>query len=387
MKKILFIESGVYEGGSFMSLVKHLEALDKNRFTPVIVFFNTNKWVSIFKQKGYDVHLVNDVVFSMNSNRFFTLLNAFFMKGFIRINVIPYLRWLHRSSIKKVESIIKSCDIDYVHLNTELFRDRVGLLAAASMKVPVISHLRSKYEIGKIHFSSQYIDFANANVSTYVAVSEDTASFWAGEVKIDSKKTRILYDYFEPKESLDSSDIYGFDGLKLVCPANIIPVKGHSFLLEVMANIVTEFNVKLFLLGRGESEYEKTLRTQIKSLRIEENVEFLGYQDNIYPYLQQADAVVLFSKREGLPNVIIESMGIGTIILATSVGGIPEIIQNNINGFLVPYGDSEKATKMIKEILMLDPSEKKDLISKAKQRVKDVFSKEHYQNQISKLYE
>lgn len=63
MKNVLFIESGVFEGGSFISLVKHIEALDKTQIKPIIVFFNQNKWVAIFKEKGYDVFLINDTAF------------------------------------------------------------------------------------------------------------------------------------------------------------------------------------------------------------------------------------------------------------------------------------------------------------------------------------
>lgn len=387
MKSILFIESGVFEGGSFMSLVKHIEALDKTKIKPIIVFFNQNKWFAIFKKMGYDVYLINDSVFSKNKNKIHTLMNAFFMKGFIKWNVISFLKWLHKDAIQNIEAIIEKHQISYVHLNTELFRDRVGLIAAANKSVPVISHLRSKYELGKIHFSKQYVEFANQYVEKYVAVSNDTAAFWINEVQLSASKFQVLYDYFEPQKSTINNDVFNFDGLKLVCIANIVPVKGLEFLLKSCASVLKEFNAKLFLLGKGEFDYLETIKNEIKKMEIEDSVEFLGYRNDVFEFLQQSDLVLLFSKREGLPNVIIEAMGVGSLIIATNVGGIPEIIKDTVNGFLVPFGDVNIATQTIRSVLQMNKEELELIKKNATKTVEGKFSKEQYSSIITKLYE
>jgi glycosyltransferase involved in cell wall biosynthesis len=387
MKQVLFIESGVYEGGSFMSLAKHIEALNKMQIIPIIVFFNENKWIDIYKEKGYDVYLVNDAVFSKKKSKINALLNALFMKGLIKWNVISFLKWLHKDAIKSIENIIEKHEISYVHLNTELFRDRIGLIAAANKKVPVISHLRSKYELGKIHFSKKYIEFANKNVKKYIAVSKDTATFWVDKVKLEEAKFEILYDYFEPLKTKPIQDVFQYDGLKLVCVANIVPVKGLEFLLDSCAPILNEKNAKLFLLGKGEENYLATLKTKINQLQIQDSVEFLGFRNNVSDFLEQSDLVLLFSKREGLPNVIIEAMGVGSVIITTNVGGIPEIINDNKNGFLVPYGDVKIATNTINSVLQMSNSNSKLLRKNAIDTVGGKFSKEHYSSIITKLYE
>jgi L-malate glycosyltransferase len=385
MEHILFVESGVYEGGSFMSLVKHIGALDKTRFSPVIVFFNKNKWVDIFKEKGYTVYVLHDSVFSLNSNKFHTALNALFMKGFVKFGIVPFLKFLHYNAIKQVEKIIFKHKIDFVHLNTELFRDRIGLIAAANRNIPVISHLRSKYEIGKIHFSKEYVAYANNKVQKFVAVSEDTALFWKKEVKLSESKFQVLYDYFEPIEK--NSDPFDFEGLKLVCAANIIPVKGYEFLLQSCAPILKEFNAKLFILGKGEENYIQTLKSEIKKLDIQKSVEFLGYRNNVSDFIQKSNLVLLFSKREGLPNVIIETMGAGSIIVATNVGGVPEIVVDQVNGFLIDYGEVKAATDKIRSILLKDEEVIKTIKHKAIKTVEFKFSKENYSSRITKLYE
>ena len=387
MKQVLFIESGVYEGGSFMSLAKHIEAINKTQIKPIIVFFNENKWFDIYKEKGYNVYLVHDAVFSKKKNIIPTLLNAFFMKGLIKWNVISFLSWLHKDAIISIENIIDKHQINYVHLNTELFRDRIGLIAAANKKKPLISHLRSKYELGKVNFSKKYIEFANKNVNKYIAVSKDTATFWVDKVKLEEAKFEILYDYFEPLKTQPIEDVFQYDGLKLVCVANIVPVKGLEFLLESCASILNEKNAKLFLLGKGEANYLATLKTKINQLQIQDSVEFLGFRNNVSDFLEQSDLVLLFSKREGLPNVIIEAMGVGSVIITTNVGGIPEIIDDNKNGFLVPYGDVKIATNTINSVLQMSKLNSKLLRKNAITTIGGKFSKEHYSLKITKLYE
>jgi len=387
MKTVLFIESGVYEGGSFMSLVKHIEALDKTQIKPIIIFFNPNKWFDIFKEKGYDVYLIYDTVFSKKKSKIHALLNALFMKGFIKGKVISFLKWLHKDAIQQIETIITKHEISHVHLNTELFRDRVGLIAAANKKIPVISHLRSKYELGKIEFSKQYVAFANKHVQKYVAVSNDTATFWINEVNLSASKFQVLYDYFESIKEEPNKDVYNFDGIKIVCVANIVPVKGLEFLLQSCAPILKEFNAKLFLLGKGESDYFETIKIKITKLEIEDFVEFLGYRNDVSVFLQQSDLVLLFSKREGLPNVIIEAMGIGSVIIATNVGGIPEIIDNTVNGFLVSYGDVDTATKKIRSVLQMNLADSNLIKENAVKTVGGKFSKKYYRSIITKLYE
>jgi glycosyltransferase involved in cell wall biosynthesis len=387
MKTVLFIESGVYEGGSFISLGKHIEALDKTKVKPIIVFFNHNRWLDIFKVKGYDVYLIHDTVFSKKKSKLHSILNAFFMKGYIKYHVISFLKWLHIDSIEQIETIITNHKVSHVHLNTELFRDRVGLIAAANKNIPIISHLRSKYELGKIHFSKQYVDYANKYVQKYLAVSRDTANFWINEVNLSDTKFQVLYDYFEPIKEMVNNDVYNFDGIKIVCVANIVPVKGLEFLLQSCAPILKEFNAKLFLIGNGEYNYLETIKTEIKKLEIEYAVDYLGYRNDVSVFLYQSDFVLLFSKREGLPNVIIETMGAGSIIIATKVGGIPEIIDDNINGFLVPYGEVQTASEKIRAVLQMSKDNLNLIKENAIKTIDGTFSKKQYSAIITKLYE
>ncbi|WP_438969481.1 glycosyltransferase [Nonlabens sp.] len=387
MQNILFVESGVHEGGSFMSLAKHIEALDKTKNKPIVVFFNTNNWVTIFREKGYKVYLINDNVFSKHKMNLHSTLNAFFMKGFVKFKVIPFLKWLHKDAIKKLETIIEKDKVDYVHLNTELFRDRIGLIAGINKKIPIISHLRSKYQLGKIHFSKKYINFANEHVEKYIAVSNDTSNFWVTKVGLESSKIQTLYDYFEPINNSDNVDVFQYDGLKLVCVSNIVPVKGLEFLIKSCAPILKTHKAKLFIVGKGDSTYLEKLTILVRDLNLVDSVKFVGYRNDVNNFLQAADVVLLFSKREGLPNVVIEAMGCQAIIIASEVGGIPEIVNDNENGFLVPSGDVKIATEKIESVLQLTNEAVTHIKANSVKTIEGKFSKEYYCSTILKLYE
>ncbi|HIC87372.1 MAG TPA: glycosyltransferase, partial [Aquificae bacterium] len=100
-------------------------------------------------------------------------------------------------------------------------------------------------------------------------------------------------------------------------------------------------NYRLYILGEGE-EKDNLIKLADK-LNIKDRVYFLGFQKNPYKYLAQADLMVLSSKVEGLPNVVLEANALGIPVVAFDCpGGTREIIKNGLNGFLVKCGDVDK---------------------------------------------
>jgi glycosyltransferase involved in cell wall biosynthesis len=389
MKKILFVESGIYGGGSFTSLLKHLQVLERSRIQPVVVFFNQNDYVRTLENMNIDVYFVNDKVFTKNiANPLFILLNKVYMKGYWRFLVISFLRFLHKSSINSLISICKKEKIDAIHLNTEIFRDRIGLLVGAMLEIPVYSHLRSKYADNKIYYNPEYIRFANCHVRKYLSVSEDTKNFWVNKVGLDEQKFDVLNDYVSIKEyDAENFKILPLNGLNILCVANLLPVKNHFYLIDSMNQLLKGTNSKLYLLGKGEDLYIQELKTKIQSLELNDMVEFLGFKENIWEYIVGADIVVLFSKSEGLPNVVLEAMSQGAIMVATEVGGIPEIIENNENGFLVPLNNPSKAEEILLNILKLSEPKQKEIRINAHETIKEKFSEWAYQKKVTHLYE
>jgi glycosyltransferase involved in cell wall biosynthesis len=125
-------------------------------------------------------------------------------------------------------------------------------------------------------------------------------------------------------------------GPHLVASGRLEHAKGFDLLLDAMARIRERFpSVQLSILGSGS--LDRQLREQCARMGLNEAVAFLGYRSNPYPYYRHADAFVLSSRYEGLPNVMMEAMALDTPVVATDCpGGVREIVQGWPNCRLAP---------------------------------------------------
>ena len=125
--------------------------------------------------------------------------------------------------------------------------------------------------------------------------------------------------------------------------------KGVYDLIEVIKNNMVFFENKIELIIGGNGETEK-LQNLIKKYQIGHVVKFSGWiqKEQKIQYLQNTDIYILPSYNEGLPISILEAMSYGKPIISTYVGGIPEIVRNNENGFLISPGNLDQIEKSIK---------------------------------------
>lgn len=125
--------------------------------------------------------------------------------------------------------------------------------------------------------------------------------------------------------------------LQLICVSRLIDRKGLPHLFEAMARLP---GVRLTVAGDGPEE--QRLQTLAQQLNLAERVRFLGYVPNerLRQEYQAADVFVLPTLSEALGSVVLEAMSCGLPVVATTVGGIPELIQEGVNGLLVPPGDA-----------------------------------------------
>jgi glycosyltransferase involved in cell wall biosynthesis len=134
----------------------------------------------------------------------------------------------------------------------------------------------------------------------------------------------------------------------LICVARLDPVKGISYLLQSLPNIVRQFDkTKLIIIGGGQIREE--LESLAISLGLGRYVEFIGEvaYELVPEYLAMADVFVLPSLSEGLPVSVLEAMASGLPVVSTKVGGLPAIIIDNWNGFLVEPGNPRLLSEKI----------------------------------------
>lgn len=150
------------------------------------------------------------------------------------------------------------------------------------------------------------------------------------------------------RQELDIRD----DQIILCAIARIDPKKDLATMLRAFALVTNNHpNARLFIAGGGFPHYQSELETLADELRIRQSVDFLGFRDDPQAILSLCDISLLSSLTEGLPNAILESMALGKPVVATSVGGVPELIDHGIQGLLSPVGDHRQFARHICDII------------------------------------
>tara|TARA_B110000211_G_scaffold234517_1_gene304534 strand:- start:1586 stop:2707 length:1122 start_codon:yes stop_codon:yes gene_type:complete len=140
-------------------------------------------------------------------------------------------------------------------------------------------------------------------------------------------------------------------GINVLSVGGLSKVKGFDKLIQ--ASTLLESNYHLTIMGEGKEE--NNLINLVKKLGLEDRVTFIGFKNNPYKYMRQADVLVLSSKYEGFPNVLLEANVCGTPVVAFNCpGGVAEIIENGVNGFLVENQNIEKLASTIIDAVHFD---------------------------------
>jgi len=154
------------------------------------------------------------------------------------------------------------------------------------------------------------------------------------------------------------------NGKKLIIYVGTLrPIKGIKYLIQSM-KIVTKYDDKLLLLLVGDGEEKEKLKNLVDELNLSKNIKFVGriIHERIPEYLIASDIFVLPSLSEGFPLVSLEAMASGLPIVATNVRGLPEIVVDGENGYLVePMNPQQIAEKIL---LLLKNDELRDKISR-----------------------
>lgn len=171
----------------------------------------------------------------------------------------------------------------------------------------------------------------------------------------------------------------------IVMVANMhIGVKGHSDLIEA-ARTIHEACPEARILLAGDGEMRPFFQDQVKAAGLEEMFMFLGHRTDIPGLLACCDIGVLASRSEGLPNAVLEYMAAGLPVVATTVGGLPEIIEDETSGLLVPPEDPAALCTAIVRLLM-DEQLRKRLGTAGRERVVAQFNFANVMANLRQLY-
>lgn len=246
--------------------------------------------------------------------------------------------------------LFRSTRIDIVHYNTPrpIF---LGTLASKIMHIPVrIISRRVNYPLRKNPYSRfKYQWGIDRIIAVSNSIKETLVAHGINPNIIDTVYEGIDIASFDAvpasKEQFASGDGFAFGTL-----AYMSDEKGLSFLVDAAKRVCDKFPLARFVLV-GEGPLRKKLETQVRNLGLGSNVVFTGFREDVVSLLKTFKGFVLPSLSEGFPTVILYAMAASLPVVATNVGGIPEMVQHGATGLLVEPADADSLAEALCGIL------------------------------------
>jgi glycosyltransferase involved in cell wall biosynthesis len=163
--------------------------------------------------------------------------------------------------------------------------------------------------------------------------------------------------------------------------------KGYNYALDAM-RILKEENIKFKYTIVGvdlneELQFQKAQLGLVDDILFIEKLSFEEVVDKI----RKSAILLLPSVEEGIANVVLEAMALGTLVISTNCGGMAEVIEDNSNGYLVPTRDSEAIAKAVKAALKLNDAQRETMIVKAREYIEENHSEQKMINEMQNLYD
>lgn len=268
-------------------------------------------------------------------------------KGF-KIHYLGKKRGMDLSIIVSLAKLfnIEKPQVIHTHRHVIQYAIPAAVISGVSRRVHTVHNVAEK-ETNKILRVVNKISYKLFNL-TLVAISPKVKQTIQVEYKSEGSDIPMIYNgiYLEkytPKVSYKSQDRY-FNILHI---GRFSEQKNHIGIIESFKQVCEiHNNVKLQLIGIGELEDE--IKRKVKQLELENKVEFLGAQQDVMDFLNKTDIFILPSLWEGMPITLIEAMATGLPIVATEVGGVPDMIRHNQSGLLTKVDSKAVAEAIIK---------------------------------------
>lgn len=294
--------------------------------------------------------------------------------------------------ILKLSQLIAASNFDVVHTH-DLYSNLMAIPAAALAKVPRI--ISSRRDLASWWWytprNRRILRWIQKLSHVVVANSQGVKNFLVEHDGFESRHVTVIRNAVDdsrfnlPSERSVFFSHWPSDAFIFVVVANMhTHTKGHRFLIECIESVRKKHpRARFALVGDG------ALRVEFESLCYQigqsDAILFMGARTDVPRILASCDAAILPSLAEGLPNSVLEYMAAARPIIATQVGGIPELIDQGVTGLLVPPADTVSLANAIMQV-MDDPMASLKMGQLAREKAQSEFSYERLLDDIDSIY-
>jgi glycosyltransferase involved in cell wall biosynthesis len=312
------------------------------------------------------------------------------------LNPLPNLQFFGRfwPNVLTLRRLIKRHRIDLVHTNGFLYLQ--AALAARLARVPLVWCLNDVYTPAP--FRIALLPFVQKLSTRVRAVSRAVAQYYFPRNPSLDGRLDVVYPpvdvnafHLQTNGSLVRQELGVPQGVPLIgSVGNLDPGKGFEFLLQAAPRILTHYpDARFIIIGAklaNRGNYFKMLTSLVDNLSLQDSVKFLGYRSDI-PRLMSAMNIYLHpSEFESVAMAVLEASAAGRPVVACSVGGVPEVVQNGVTGILVKKRDPEAIAETVLGMLR-DPGAACDMGREGARRMREYFSLEQCVNGHVRIYE
>ncbi len=290
---------------------------------------------------------------------------------------------------REVGKIIEQEKIEMVHARSRV-PAWIGFWASRKCSVPFITTCHGYYSN---HFFSRVMGFGKF----VIAISHAIARRMIEDFNVPRSRIRLIPRGVDLTQFPYRGEMKRTEGkerekeITVGMIGRITPLKGHGDFLRAMVKVVQEFpNCRIWIVGdapKEKGDYLNHLQRLTRRLGLSRQVEFLGNRSDVAEILRQLDVLVLSTVTpEAFGRVIVEAQAVGVPVVATRVGGVVDIIEDQKTGLLVPPSDPLTLSVAILRVLK-DPVLARSLVEAARRRVEEEFSLEKMVSRSMAVYE
>jgi glycosyltransferase involved in cell wall biosynthesis len=291
------------------------------------------------------------------------------------------------SNFKKVVAEFKP-DIIHAHLFWPSFLSQI---LYAHCKIKLVSTFHSTvYPGGWMHYARKFSTWYAKPVC--IACSEAARKACVDNSLCPDKQlitvsNGVDTDFFSKalaEEPKDNPFQAGAGACKIIQVGNLEPYKGHLFTFEAVKALKNK-GIRLYVCFAGHGSDLEKLTAAAEQLGVSDMVKFLGNRTDVISLLKASDIYIMPSLYEGLSIALLEAMAMELPVVASAVGGAPEVIQDGINGFLIPSADAAALAEKI-ELLVNNPQLRVEMGLAARKRVEQSYSLARQAKRLEELY-